>query len=125
MTGVVIDRQGMVKIEPVTNGRPTAIAVDFDGCLVTGRWPEIGEPNLYLMGGLSMLREEGAELILWTNREGELLDQAVAFCKERGLEFDAVNDNLPSWRSFFGNNTRKVGADYYLDDKAVRVRAEG
>ena len=105
--------------------RPTAVAVDFDGCLVTNKWPEMGEPNQTLIESLIVLRYYGAQLILWTNREGELLDQAVAFCKEQGLEFDAVNDNLPSWQAMFGNNTRKVGADYYLDDKAVRVRAEG
>lgn len=33
--------------------------------------------------------------------------------------FDAVNDNLPEAVEYFGNNTRKVHADVYLDDKAL------
>ena len=63
----------------------------------------------------------GAGLILWTCREGKLLDDALAACERWGLRFDAVNDSLPSWKEFYGNDTRKVGADEYWDDKAVPV----
>ena len=33
----------------------------------------------------------------------------------QGLEFDAVNDNLPGLK-LFGINPRKVAADVYIDD---------
>jgi hypothetical protein len=49
-------------------------------------------------------------------REGELLDEAVEWCRSHGLTFDAVNDNLPEVKARYGNNPRKVHADYYLDD---------
>lgn len=59
----------------------------------------------------------GDKLILWTCREGALLDEAVLWCLNRGLKFDAVNDNLPEDIEKYGNNCRKVNADVYLDDK--------
>jgi hypothetical protein len=35
------------------------------------------------------------------------------------LEFDAINDNLPEIVEMYGNNSRKITCDYYIDDKAV------
>lgn len=71
------------------------IAVDFDGTLCKQAWPEIGEENEALIRHLKERKAEGARLILWTNREGDLLEEAVEWCRERGLEFDTVNANLP------------------------------
>ena len=64
----------------------------------------------------------GAGLILWTCREGELLQQALDACAKWGLHFDAVNESLPSWIAAFGTCPRKVGASEYWDDRAVVVR---
>ena len=61
----------------------------------------------------------GAKLILWTNRKGERLAEAVMWCAERGIAFDAVNENLPEVVERFGGDTRKVFANEYLDDRAV------
>ncbi len=99
------------------------IAVDFDGCLCKNLWPEIGEPNVPLIEDPVKIRKDGARIVLWTCREGELLEKAVNWCRERGLEFDAVNDNTEEQKAHFGNNCRKVGADMYIDDKAVRIAA--
>lgn len=52
-----------------------------------------------------------------------MLQDAVDWCYNRGLKFDAVNDNLEENKEHFGNNTRKVFADEYWDDKAVPVVA--
>ena len=35
---------------------------------------------------------------------------------------DAVNESLPEWIEAWGNDCRKVGADEYWDDKAVRMK---
>jgi hypothetical protein len=98
-----------------------AIAIDFDGTLCENKWPEIGEPNWNVINRAKAEKERGAELILLTMREGELLDKALAVCKEWGLTFDAVNDNLESWKQKFGNNPRKIGATEYWDDRAVNA----
>ena len=94
------------------------IAVDFDGTLCKDKWPYIGEPNLPLLHWLIARRAMGDKVILWTCRCGEMLDKAVAWCKARGLELDAINENLPENVEQYGNDCRKIYADIYLDDKA-------
>ena len=97
------------------------IAVDFDGCLCSNNWPEIGQPNRQLIRALKTARSRGNKVILWTCREGKALDDAVAWCARHGLRFDAVNDNLAEMNAVFNNNSRKIGADVYIDDKAMHV----
>ena len=104
------------------------IAVDFDGTLCYSNWPELGEPNMPLIEYLRAQKKSGDKLILWTCRAGEALENAVSWCRELHLEFDAVNDNLPEIIEKYGNNSRKITCDYYIDDKAVlpeAVRASG
>ncbi len=95
------------------------IAIDFDGCLCKQAWPEIGAPNMDVINTAIREKENGAALILWTCRVGERLDEAVKFCKEMGLKFDAVNANVPERVAAYGNDCRKVDADEYWDDCAV------
>lgn len=98
------------------------IAVDFDGVLIpNGHWPGVGEPNDALIEWLKFSRAIGIKVILWTNRTGKALQAAVEFCKKYGLEFDAVNDNIPEVMAQFGENSRKITADLYLDDKAKNI----
>ncbi len=96
-------------------------AVDFDGTLSMGEWPEVGPANNGLIDYLITRQREGDKLILWTCRAGEPLDRAVEFCKDHGLHFDAVNDNLPETIEKYGSNSRKITCDVYLDDRACRV----
>ena len=104
------------------------IAIDFDGTLCENAWPEIGAAHEGVIALAKHERENGAALILWTCRCGELLDAAVAWCRERGLEFDAVNENLPERvAQYGGTECRKVSADEYWEDKgrdtwALRIR---
>ena len=93
------------------------IAVDFDGTLCVNRFPEIGEPNFILVEILRELRKQGHKVILWSCREGSQLDDAVGWCKTLGLEFDAINQNIPETIEVFGSDCRKVYADTYLDDR--------
>lgn len=92
-------------------------AVDFDGYLCRNAWPGIGEPNTKVIAHFKKLRAEGHKLILWTCREGQALQEAVEWCKRFGLEFDAVNENLPERMEQYGTDPRKVGADFYCDDR--------
>ena len=62
------------------------------------------------------LQERGDQWILWSMREGAPLEEALAWLKGMGLNPDAVNDNLPQLKDFFGNNPRKVFANVYIDD---------
>jgi len=101
------------------------IAVDFDGTLCESKWPEIGAPRKDVIRELIKQQAEGAKLILWTCRSDKLLDEAVTWCLDEGLVFDAVNDNIPEMIQMFGNNSRKVSATEYWDDKSVLVVGSG
>ncbi len=95
-------------------------AVDFDGTLSQGvPFPQIGEPNTPLFNYLKREKEKGARLILYTCRTGEDLRAAVCFCKINGLSFDTVNENLPEMIEKYGGDTRKINADYYIDEKCL------
>lgn len=101
------------------------IAVDFDGTLCEYGFPGIGqqkEEHKQLMDILIKMRNQGHKLILWTNRgdneQYKSLTEAVEWCKEKGLEFDAINENLPNQKKLSGYSP-KIMADYYIDDKAL------
>ena len=88
-------------------------AVDFDGTLSFGRFPGVGDPNDNLFRFLKAEQESGARLT------GDDLAVAVEYCRDHGLEFEFVNENLPELIELYGGDTRKINADFYIDDKAV------
>lgn len=94
------------------------IAIDFDGTIVEHKYPAIGRELPFAIETLKKLSDERHKLILWTVREGKLLDEAIAFCRERGLEFYAVNRDYPEEEKG-GNNhfSRKLKADVFIDDR--------
>ena len=96
------------------------IAVDFDGTIVEHRYPEIGEEIPFAIDTLKMLIKDHHRLILWSVREGKLLDDAVNWCKERGVEFYAVNRDYPE--ETLDNNqhfSRKLKVDLWIDDRNI------
>ena len=99
--------------------KPEVFAVDFDGTLCKNAWPNIGEPIYDMIDWVKQLRQNGHKIILWTCRDGMPLVEAVTWCAEHGLFFDAINDNLEDHKHLFGGNSRKILADYYVDDKAL------
>lgn len=100
--------------------RNKIIGVDFDGTLSnTVKYPAPGEPIQEVLDYIKEEKANGAYVILITMREGVFLDVAVKWCKEQGLEFDAVNDNLPHMKDFFENNPRKIFCNEYLDDMNI------
>ncbi len=96
------------------------IAVDFDGTIVEHRYPEIGNELPFATETLKMLIAEHHKLILWTVREDELLQEAVDWCKERGVEFYAINRDYPE-ESLENNNhfSRKLKVDMWIDDRNI------
>ena len=94
------------------------VAVDFDGTIVEHRYPSIGREIPFAIDTLKKLSSERHKLILWSVREGKLLDEAVAFCRERGLEFYAVNRDYPEEEENLNNHfSRKLKADVFIDDR--------
>lgn len=96
------------------------IAVDFDGTIVENRYPEIGDERMFATETLKMLIQDRHRLILWTCREGRLLDDAINWCKERGVEFWAINKDFPEENITKNQQfSRKIKADLFIDDRMV------
>lgn len=97
------------------------IAVDFDGTLCESKYPSIGEPNRKLIKYLIRERQAGAYIILWTNRTGPQIAEAVNWCSKYNLHFDAVNENNPEIIARFGDS-RKIYATEYIDDRSTGTK---
>jgi hypothetical protein len=94
------------------------IAVDFDGTIVEHAYPKIGKPIPFALEVLKKLQqEEHHTLVLWTVREGDLLQDALDYCGKQGLKFYAVNKNYPEEE--MEDNPRKLMADIFIDDKNI------
>ncbi len=93
------------------------IAIDFDGTIVEHRYPKIGPEIPFATETLKMLIQQHHRLILWTVREGELLKEAVEWCRERGVEFYAVNQDYPEEEKGHRGFSRKLKADLFIDDR--------
>ena len=96
------------------------IAVDFDGTIVEHEYPKIGKEKIFATETLRQLINDGHRLILWTVREGELLDEAVEWCRQRGVEFYAVNKDFPEENISKNEQfSRKIKADVWIDDLKI------
>lgn len=97
------------------------IAVDFDGTIVEHKYPKIGDEIPFATDTLKMLIADRHKLILWTVREGELLQEAVEWCRKRGVEFYAVNREYPEEtrknNQYFSRKLSEV--DVWIDDRNI------
>lgn len=98
------------------------IAVDFDGTIVEHKYPEIGKEIPFATATLRQLMADGHKLVLWSVREGKLLDEAVAWCEQRGVRFYAVNADLDedaADKQGTAHFSRKIKAHVFIDDRNI------
>ena len=95
------------------------IAVDFDGTIVEHKYPQIGRARPFAIETLKALNADGHRLILWTVREGASLEEAVEYCRKRGVEFYAVNSEYPNATASGWSSSRKIRADLFIDDSNI------
>ena len=96
------------------------IAVDFDGTIVEHAYPQIGKEQPFATETLRQLINDHHRLVLWTVREGALLQEAIDWCKERGIEFYAVNRDYPEEEKEKNNHfSRKLKVDVWIDDRNI------
>ena len=98
--------------------RPMLLAIDFDGTIVEDAFPDIGKLKPEAKAFINKVRERGYKWILWTVRSGDYLKKALEFLRENDLMPDSVNHNLPWFIVHGGDDSPKVYADYYIDDKS-------
>jgi len=110
---------------------PFVIAADFDDTIFKNAWHTKGEPNQEVIDKLKEFKKFGAEIALWTCREGTKLKEAVQKCKDVGLELDSINENTPSTKVTIKEMAKEWGdepfaeskilANFYLDDRAYNI----
>lgn len=96
------------------------IAVDFDGTIVHSEYPKI---KGLIPNALEVLRElsETYTIVIWTCRENAALADAVKFLDDNKVPYHFINRNTPVACSMWGTDPRKIGAHYFIDDRAVGV----
>lgn len=95
------------------------IAVDFDGVLNATPYPKVGVVVSGAVAGMKELHNAGHTLIIWTCREGQGQTRAINWLLERGIPFDGINCNTRENIKRHSNDSRKVYADLFLDDRQV------
>lgn len=110
------------------------VAVDFDGTIVDHQFPSVGPPVPGAFEWLKRFEAAGAKLILWTMRspgreslesgtlEGDVLQDAVDFCKANGIEFWGINEN-PDQHTWTASP--KAYAHVLIDDAAFGCPLRG
>jgi len=99
------------------------IAVDFDNTITKNGYPEVGEEILGAVAALKFMKERlDCAIVLWTcrNAKTHLID-ATYFCRQRGLDLDAINSNYEDMGDVC---TPKIYADIYIDDCSAEWVAE-
>jgi len=92
------------------------LAIDFDGTIVTHKYPEIGDPVPHAIKSIKEFEKLNCKIMLWTMRSGKELEDAVEYLKNNGIELWGINKNCQqsSW-----TNSNKQYAHYYIDDAAI------
>ena len=93
------------------------IGIDFDGTICRGKYPAIDGQQPYAAETINALYDAGHYIIINTCRSGEQLLLAINWMLTQGIRFHRVNDNHPEQTALYNNNSRKIYAHLYIDDK--------
>lgn len=101
---------------------PILIAIDFDETIVYSHpFPTIKRIKKGAKKYINKLYHQGYHITIWTCRtdKDECKDatNAALFLIENGINFHLINNCHPALIKAFGNNTRKIAVDMYIDDK--------
>ena len=91
------------------------ICVDFDGTCVTHEYTNIGN-DIGAVPVLKQLTKEGHQLILFTMRSGNELEDAVEWFNENGIPLYGIqrNPTQDNW-----TDSPKAYGQLYIDDAAL------
>ncbi len=93
------------------------IAVDFDNTIAGTTFPEIHGEIAGAIDALKRFQQAGHTIILWTCREGKVLNDALFWLADHGFSPDCVNCHSEKQIAEWGTDPRKIGADVYIDDR--------
>lgn len=124
------------------NGKKV-ICIDFDNTVCLDEWPYIGPVIPEAISVLKELQRNGHKLILFTQRSDtypicckelmeyskdkrisftvDILSDAIQVFRDNGIQLDDTNQN-DDWEFLTGDHSRKVFADYFIDDHNVGMK---
>ena len=104
---------------------PYIIAIDFDGTICADGWPYVSKGKLINSTYEKMLKQielnPATSFVLWTCRDGDLLEEAVDWCLDNKLPIYYFNENHPSTKEWLVGGNSKIFANEYWDDRAVKI----
>lgn len=100
------------------------ISIDFDGTIVEDNYPLVGKVKLHAVKYIQTLEKEGHVIIINSNREGKYKEDAIKFLKTHKIPFHYFNENDQRLIDKYSNDSRKIGADIYIDDKSLFYKGE-
>lgn len=105
--------------------RGKIFAIDFDNTIAREDcFPDVGELLPFAKEFVNRLYDDGAYIIIWTSRDIDSLHNVEKFLSDNKIKHHSINNPNPAMTNKYGNNPRKVGADWYLDDKTPGLRKE-
>ena len=93
------------------------ISIDFDGVIVSNRYPSIGVLRNDTKETLDKWNNQGHTIVINTCRAGRYATEALQFLMENSIPFHYFNANPQQLIDKCGTDTRKISADIYFDDK--------
>lgn len=101
------------------------ISIDFDGTIYEAvDWPNIGK---LLPGAREVINEffnRGYTIIINTLREGDYAEYAKKALELDGIHYHYFNENTKEGIDKY-YDSRKIGADVYIDDRCVYAQVNG
>lgn len=96
------------------------IALDFDDTIVKSNFPHIKRGRRLAKWAINKLHKTGKYyIIIWTCRHDIHEAQAYTYLNENSISFDSINRQHPSLVKHYNNDTRKISADIYIDDRGL------
>lgn len=103
----------------VNNTQNFIISVDFDDTISKQAYPDCGELIENAKEVINELYDAGHLIIINTCRMDEPADKAKQFLEDHGIKYHRFNEHAEHILEHYGNDTRKIFADVYIDDKNI------
>jgi hypothetical protein len=112
----IFDAEYLLPLNECGRARLT-LALDFDDTIAHNDWPNIGAIRDGAKEAINQLHEDGHYIIINTCRFGDKQHEAESFLYHHRIRYNAINKHNPQNILDFQNDTRKISADVYVDDK--------
>ena len=93
------------------------IAIDFDGTIAADAYPGIGDMLPRASEVINSLYDNDFIIVIWTCRQGALQHDAEKWLFDHGIKYHYFNANIPGQTTKYGYDSRKIGADVFIDDR--------